>query len=261
MRAVWSAGRNTAITAKVKRQPCIQPDRRQPRLCHNTQMSQTTAPTGHRQTRYTPPTGATEFVLVRHGASEAYHAGKPFPLVDGHGDPALSDDGHAQAVRVGQRLARERVDALYVTSLRRTVQTAAPFVASSGIQARVERDLREVYLGEWEGGRLREFAAQGHPAWALVEANGEWGHIPGAETSVQLQQRCVGALLRLHQAHPDQRVVCVVHGGVIGALAAHAAGARPRSFDGADNCSMHTLVLLGTTFQLRRFNDTTHLDG
>jgi len=44
-------------------------------------------------------------------------------------------------------------------------------------------------------------------------------------------------------------------------LAAHAAGARPRSFDGADNCSMHTLVLLGTTFQLRRFNDTTHLDG
>jgi len=52
-----------------------------------------------------------------------------------------------------------------------------------------------------------------------------------------------------------------VHGGVIGALAAHAAGARPRSFDGADNCSMHTLVLLGTTFQLRRFNDTTHLDG
>ena len=219
------------------------------------------ADTGHRQTRYIPPAGATEFVLVRHGASEAFIPGTLFPLVEGHGDPALSEDGQAQAARVGQRLATERVDALYVTTLRRTAQTAAPFLQASGHLAAVERDLREVFLGEWEGGRLREFAAQGHPLWAKVVADGDWGHIPGAETSAQLQLRCVAALQRLHHTHPDQRVVCVVHGGVIGALAAYAVGARPRSFDGSDNGSMHTLVVLGSQWQLRRFNDTTHLDA
>ena len=44
-------------------------------------------------------------------------------------------------------------------------------------------------------------------------------------------------------------------------LAAHAIGSRPRAFDGAENCSLHTIVVLGNAWQLRRFNDTTHLDG
>ena len=218
-------------------------------------------PTAHGQTRYRPPPGATEFVLVRHGATEAYVPGRLFPLVDGHGDPALSEEGQAQAILVGQRLAGERVDAVYVTSLRRTMQTAAPLLAASGMEARVVRDLREVHLGAWEGGRIREFISQGHPIWQQVVAAHDWGRIPGAETSAQLQQRCVGALQQLHAAHPDQRVVCVVHGGVIGALAAYAIGARPRAFDGADNGSLHTIVVLDDHWQLRRFNDTTHLDG
>lgn len=219
------------------------------------------AETGHRQTRYAPPAGATEFVLVRHGASEPYVPGRLFSLVDGHGDPALSDDGQEQARRVCDRLARERVDAVYVTNLRRTAQTAAPLLAARGITAGVEPALREIFLGEWEGGLLRAFAAQGHPIWQRVVADGEWGHIPGAESSAQLQQRCVGALQRLHAAHPGQRVVCVVHGGVIGALAAHAAGARHRTFDGADNGSLHSIVVLGKQWLLRRFNDTAHLDA
>lgn len=226
----------------------------------NTAMNPSTTETGHRQTRYIPPAGATEFVLVRHGASAPFVPGKLFPLVEGHGDPALSEEGEAQAERVGRRLARERVDAVYVTPLRRTSQTAAPLLRAIGLTAAVERDLREVFLGSWEGGLLRQFAAQGDSIWAKVVAEGEWGHIPGAETSAQLQARCVAALARLHLAHPDQRVVCVVHGGVIGAVAAYATSARPRSLDGSDNGSMHTLVVLGSQWQLRRFNDTAHLD-
>ena len=224
-------------------------------------MSPIAAPSANGQTRYVVPSGATEFVLVRHGATEGFVPGNPFPLVDGHGDPALSELGQEQAFLVGRRLAGERVDAIYVTSLRRTVQTAAPFLAASGMQANVVHALREVHLGEWEGGRIREHITQGHPVWAEVVAAHDWGRIPGAETSAQLQQRCVGALQQLHAAHPDQRVVCVVHGGVIGALAAYAIGARPRAFDGADNGSLHTIVVLDDHWQLRRFNDTTHLDG
>ena len=224
-------------------------------------MSSIAAPSANGQSRYVVPSGATEFVLVRHGASEGYVPGNPFPLVDGHGDPALSELGQEQAVLVGRRLAGERVDAIYVTSLRRTVQTAAPFLAASGMQANIVHDLREVHLGEWEGGRIREHITQGHPVWAEVVAAHDWGRIPGAESSAQLQKRCVAALQSLHMAHPDQRVVCVVHGGVIGALAAHAVGSRPRAFDGAENCSLHTIVVLGDQWQLRRFNDTTHLDG
>ena len=49
--------------------------------------------------------GATEIVLVRHGASEAAVEGAKFPLVDGHSDPPLSDAGHSQARSPGLRWA------------------------------------------------------------------------------------------------------------------------------------------------------------
>ena len=214
----------------------------------------------HRQVRYAPPVGATEIVLLRHGASEPYRPGHPFPLVDGHGDPALDPDGIDQAELVARRLVSETFDAVFVTSLRRTAQTAAPFLARTGMTAVTEPDLREVFLGDWEGGRLREHAAAGHPLWQKVLETGEWGHVPGAETGAALSARCVGAIARIHDQFPDKRVLCVVHGGVIGALVGHAVGAPPRAFGGSDNCSLHTIVVLGPTWALRRYNETTHLD-
>ena len=79
----------------------------------------------YRQLRFEPPAGALDLVLIRHGESEAYQDGRLFPLVGGQGDPPLSALGIEQARRVCARLAAEDVDAIYVTTLRRTAQTAA----------------------------------------------------------------------------------------------------------------------------------------
>ena len=57
-----------------------------------------------RQSRFLTPPGAAELVLVRHGESEPLVEGTAFPLVDGHGDPALAPEGRVQADRVGDRL-------------------------------------------------------------------------------------------------------------------------------------------------------------
>ena len=102
---------------------------------------------GFRQHSYQPPEGATEVILVRHGESRAASKENPFPLVDGHGDPELHPNGEQQAIAVGERLKDEKIDAIYVTSLQRTVQTAAPLAAHLGMSMRVEADLREVCLG------------------------------------------------------------------------------------------------------------------
>jgi hypothetical protein len=116
------------------------------------------------------PPGSTELWLVRHGASADSLEGETFELVEGQGDPPLSEAGHHQAERVGLRLAQEPFDALYVTTLQRTVQTAAPLVARSGMTAFVEADLREVFLGDWEGGILRMKSADGDPLFTQVLA-------------------------------------------------------------------------------------------
>lgn len=216
-------------------------------------------PTAHRQTRFQPLPGSTELLLVRHGESAPFRPGEPFPLVDGHGNPPLAPDGVHQAHAVGERLAGEEIHAIYVTSLVRTHQTAAPLAARLGIEPAVEPDLREVFLGEWEGGLVRQKAAAADPVYLRVQAEQEWGLIPGAESNARLRDRCVAAIARIHARHPDQRVAVFVHGGVIGALLAYAAGSRPFAFNGADNGSIHHLVVLGDEWRLRCFNDTSHL--
>src|SRR4029450_7502337 len=91
------------------------------------------SPEGFRQHRFAPMPGATTVLLVRHGESAPAHPDRPFPLVDGHGDPPLDPVGHEQATKLAARGANERIDAIYVTSLCRTAQTAAPLAQRLGL--------------------------------------------------------------------------------------------------------------------------------
>jgi probable phosphoglycerate mutase len=82
------------------------------------------------QAPYQGPTGATELFLVRHGASADAIEGEEFELIEGQGDPP------------------------HVTTLRRTVETAAPLIRRTGLTPQVEPDLRR---SSWENGRVGSF--------------------------------------------------------------------------------------------------------
>lgn len=214
----------------------------------------------YRQHRFQAPPGATELLIVRHGESAPARPDQPFDLVDGHGDPPLAPEGREEAERVGERLALERIDAIYVTSLRRTRETAEPLSRRAGLPIRVEADLREVYLGEWEGGRFRQMVAEGHPAALRMMAEQRWDAIPGAESSEDLTERVAAALARIVTAHPDERVAMFTHGGVIAEILRQVSGCRPFAFLGADNASVSHLVATAGRWMVRRFNDTAHLE-
>jgi len=215
----------------------------------------------YRQQSFARPPGATEVLLVRHGESRAATAESPFPLVDGHGDPELHANGREQAQRVARRLAQEPISAVYVTNLRRTVETAEPLCGRLSLTPIVDRDLREVNLGEWEGGLLRIKAHDNDPMYQRMIAEQRWDVIPGAESWQALNDRITAALARIASRHADQLVVAVVHGGVIAHILAHATGARPFSFNGADNGSISHIVLVQDRILVRRFNDSAHLSS
>ena len=219
----------------------------------------------YRQFRFTLPPGATDLLVVRHGESAPARADAPAPTVDGHSDPELAPEGREQAERLGERLAHEAIDAIYVTTLQRTAQTAAPLAKRLGLEPIVERDLREIYLGEWEGVAFRKYVSERHPTAVKMLTEQRWDVIPGAETNEQFATRVRRGLDRIIAAHPGQRVVVVVHGGVIGQLIGLVIGTSPFSFIGADNASISQIVAMpsGTDARplvVRRFNDTAHLD-
>jgi 2,3-bisphosphoglycerate-dependent phosphoglycerate mutase len=217
-------------------------------------------PAAYRQMPVQVPPGATEVFLVRHGQSQEYVPGNPFDLVDGHGDPPLSELGREQARRVGGRLAKSGIAAIYVSTLCRTAQTAAPLADALGIVPEVEADLREVLLGEWEGGLFRQMVAEQVPLAQRMFAEERWDVIPGAEPSAGFEARVRAAIGRIADAHPDQRVAAFSHGGVIGQALSLATGSRRFAFTGADNASVSRLIVDGGNWLVRGFNDTAHLD-
>jgi probable phosphoglycerate mutase len=214
------------------------------------------------QRPFTPPDDATELILVRHGASQAAVPGEPFELLEGHADPPLAPEGEHQARRVAQRLAREAIDALFVTTLRRTQETAAPLAEATGLEPVVVPELREVNLGEWEGGALRIKTAHGDPLIGEIFAQQRWDVIPGAEPMDGFADRVrAGVEAVVEQAGRGRVAAAVVHGGVIGEIARQATGSRALAFVHADNCSITRLVVFGDgRWLLRTFNDTAHFD-
>jgi probable phosphoglycerate mutase len=212
------------------------------------------------QSRFVPPADAADVLLVRHGESAAARPEEPFPLVDGQGDPPLSRSGRAQAVLVAGRLRRTRLDAVYVTTLRRTRETAQPLLDLRGLEPRVEPGLREVHLGEWEGGLFRKHVAEAHPLALRMYAEERWDAIPGAESAESLAGRVGEAMRRIAAEHAGGRVAVFTHGGVIGQALALAAASRPFAFLGADNGSISQVVIGPDRWTVRRFNDTAHLE-
>lgn len=218
---------------------------------------------GFEQHRYVPPPDSVEIVVVRHGASEAALPGKRFPLIDGQGDPALSAVGRGQARSVARELADERFSGVFVSNLRRTQETAAPLAENVGLEPTVLPDLREIFLGDLEGGEYRIKVAEGDPLVAEIAKEERWDLIPGAESLAEFEGRLRAAIETIVASVPAGTVaVAFAHGAVIGQLSAMATGSRPFAFIHADNGSISRLVVHEDgRWLLRSFNETRHLDA
>jgi 2,3-bisphosphoglycerate-dependent phosphoglycerate mutase len=213
------------------------------------------------QTPYELPPGATEIVLVRHGASSPPTPGIPNPLVGGHSDPQLAPAGLAQAELVGEGLKDEPISAIFTSTLRRTQETAAPLAAATGLEPVALSELREVFLGDYEGGVYRIKTAEGDPTVKEVFATEAWSAIPNAERFEDFGPRITGGIEEIvAQTGPDKAAIAVLHGAVIGQLCRQATDSRAFAFVHSDNGSVSRLVVLPDgRWLLRSFNDISHL--
>jgi 2,3-bisphosphoglycerate-dependent phosphoglycerate mutase len=215
------------------------------------------------QRPYQPPADSREILLVRHGASEAAILGAGLPLFEGQADPALSEVGREQAALVGEALTRSSgISGLFVSSLRRTQETAEPIAAATNLEVQILPDLREIFLGSMEGGEYRIRVADGDPVARRVAREERWDVIPGAESLDAFGARLGSAIDEIVAAVPvGTAAIAVVHGGVIGQLCSMATGSRPFAFSHADNCSISSIVVHGSgRWLLRSFNQIVHLE-
>ena len=134
----------------------------------------------------------------------------------------LSDEGRREAERLAERLASERLAAVYASPLDRTMETAEPIAAAASLELRADQDLGEIDLGEWTGKSFDEL--HGDPAWRVWNRARSLARPPGGESMLEVQARLKRWLDRTCDRHPEERIAAVTHSDVIKALAAYALG-------------------------------------
>jgi broad specificity phosphatase PhoE len=159
----------------------------------------------------------TRIILVRHGATEWNNTKR----AQGHADIALNDDGWGQAFHTARDLEGIEIDAVYSSDLQRARDTAGPIARAHGLEVKLEPDFREINQGEWEGLDVEEIRRRWPEQWGPTR---HYSARPGGESPQQVRERALRALRAVVDAHPDEIVVIVSHGGTIRWLSAEALG-------------------------------------
>ena len=154
----------------------------------------------------TDATPGPRLVLARHGRTAWNAAGR----FQGHSDPPLDSAGRLQALELAAQLAPLGPDLVVSSDLRRARSTAQRVVAASGADFEIYPDLREVYLGGWEGLNREEAQAE-FPEEFLAWSSGSPVRRGGGETTDEAGRRAASAIGEAMRGQPGL-VVVVSHG-------------------------------------------------
>ena len=190
----------------------------------------------------------TTILLVRHAETEWNRTRR----WQGHANPPLNPEGRRQADELARALARDRFDAIYSSDLRRAYETADAVARGRELEVVLDPGLREIDVGEWSGLTTAEIESRYVNGFGRHLMGGDgWEH---GETHAAMSARVISAVSRIAEAHPDGRVLCVLHGGTIRALLAHAEGIElgewRRTRRGPDNVDVETIVVENGVFRL-----------
>ena len=156
-----------------------------------------------------------EIVLVRHGLPLRVE------LETGIADPELAAEGHEQAAKMAAYLGVEDVEAIYVSPLRRAIETARPLSKLLGLEAVVSEGVAEFDRNSREYVPVEELRATNDPRWEKL-LRGEWDGVD--EDPSLFKARVVETIEDMIARHAGGRVVVVCHGGVINQYLAHVLG-------------------------------------
>lgn len=133
----------------------------------------------------------------------------------GHSDVALNEEGLRQARLVGERLAGEKLSAVYSSDLSRAMATAKAIAGHHRLPVTPIPELREIKFGDWEGLTYTGINEKWPDEMARLFTHAAELQIPGGESFSQVKERAVRTIARLAEEHQGENIAIVSHGGTI----------------------------------------------
>ncbi len=199
----------------------------------------------------------SRLLLVRHGITE-FNSTRRFA---GYSDVEMGADGCRQVERLRDRLAGEKIDAVYSSDLKRASVTAE--VISSGRKVDIVTcpELREVNYGSCEGLTFEEISRLYPEVAELITNFSLRLKFPGGESFEEFIERATKFLDRLNKHAPSETILVVSHSGPLRVLVCHLLGIDQSHWRQmrCDNASVSILETYPRGAIINLLNDTCHL--
>ncbi len=199
----------------------------------------------------------SRLLLVRHGQTDANSRERFW----GKTNVELSEAGIRQAEKLRDRLAGQRIDAVYSSGLKRALVTAGIIASPHHLECVACAELNEIDFGQFEGLTFGEIAKL-YPDIAAQMVN--WSirpRFPGGESPHELSARVNKFLPRLAKHGEEETIVIVAHSGTLRLLICNLLGLEMRHWRQMrlDLASLSIVETYTRGAILALLNDVSHL--
>jgi probable phosphoglycerate mutase len=159
----------------------------------------------------------TKLYLIRHGETDWNLEGR----WQGQADVPLNANGEIQAQQIAASLVDNPLAAIISSDLLRARQTARAIADLKRLPVHLDRRLREIHQGRWQGLLVSEIQARYAREFEQRHADPLRIAPPGGETAYQVRQRALEAIRDILDQYPHAEVALVSHGFTLAIIRTH----------------------------------------
>ncbi|MGD0849100.1 histidine phosphatase family protein [Bradyrhizobium sp.] len=202
----------------------------------------------------------TILLLVRHGHVDGI---KP-PRFRGRADLALTETGQRQAELLAHRIASQWTPgSIHTSPLQRCIATGAAVARVCGVPSEPLTGLNDLDYGRWQSLTFDDARAENPDSFAAWLATPHLVEFPGGESLQDVAARTASVLRFVRSRNAADTLVLVGHDSVNRVMLTQILDMPLSAYWRIvqSPCCLNEIEITGSSFQLRRMNDTAHLDS
>ncbi len=149
----------------------------------------------------------TTIIMVRHG----YSVSNELKKFTGNIDSPLNDQGKKQAELASEYLKNFKIDKIYSSDLCRAYDTAELIAKHHGIDIIKDKNLREIYAGQWEYKTFEQISSVYAQQYGLWRNNISLCHPEGGEAVKDFYNRIKNTVYGIIEENKGKTVCIVTH--------------------------------------------------
>jgi len=204
--------------------------------------------------------GMLTLYLLRHGQTSFSRANA---FCGAALNPSLTDEGHQMAESFAKAYASQKWEAIFTSTLKRTLETAAPICSATAITPQPRDDLKEIGYGKWEGKTVAEVSKEYHDDYLRWTADPAWYPPTEGEPAISIAHRSLRVVEEIERVYENGNVLIVSHKATIRILLCSLLGIDVGRFRYRLGCPVGSVSVVEFGEHgplLKRMADTSHLD-